>query len=91
MLQRTLRLRPALFFCAGSAAMLLAGCADGGRTWAYRNNPSPETDTLGIAREEDTNRNVVLHDTNGRALNGDLSRLFLTDRPSRLAPQRVPY
>ncbi|MBL8746339.1 MAG: hypothetical protein JNK58_08295 [Phycisphaerae bacterium] len=74
-----------------AAAASLTACSDGGRLWSYRNNPTPDMNTLGMVKETETNRDVMTHETNGRALNDDGARFWLTDRPSRLTPRRVPY
>ncbi len=77
---------------AGLGALAsLSACADGGRLWSYRNNPTPDLDTLGMVKETETNRNVMTDETNGRAFNDDVSRFLMTNRPSRLTPRNIPY
>lgn len=80
----------ALLACLGAMASLTA-CADGGRLWSYRNDPTPDMNTLGMVKEAETNRDVMTNETNGRALNEDGARFLLTDRPSRLSPRSIPY
>lgn len=70
---------------------LFVGCADGGRTHAYRMNPTPEIETQAGTDDENVNRIVMTHDTNFRVLKDDAARMFFLDRPSRLTPNRVTY
>lgn len=74
-----------------AAAPALVGCADGGRLWSFRNNPTPDMDNLAMSKEAHKNRDTVSLETNGRALHDDSARFWLTDRPSRLTPTRIPY
>lgn len=76
--------------CLSALASLL-GCSDGGRLWSYRNNPTPDMNTLGLTIEEEKNRDVMTWETNGRALNDDGARFWMNDRPSRLTPRQIPY
>lgn len=55
-----------------------------------REEPSPNLDTL-YQREVDIDNNIaIVNDTNLRMLNQDLGRFWLLERPSRLAPERIP-
>jgi hypothetical protein len=76
----------ALSFCYFAAIGLFTiGCdSTGGRIHSYRLNPSPEVDTLSESHEEIENAVTVAYDYNLRALNQDVGRFWMTDRPSRL-------
>jgi hypothetical protein len=74
-----------------SAFALLAGCADGGRTSAYRLDPTPDLDRLGLEKDVEANNRALSQDTNLRSLNDDMARFWLYDRPSRLSPTGIPY
>lgn len=83
--------RPAALLSCLCGVALLAGCSDGGRLWSYRNNPTPEMNTLAMTVEEERNRDAIVNDTMGRSFNEDGARALHTDRPSRMIPRRVPY
>lgn len=77
-----------------SAASLLAaiaafaGCsAEDSQLAEVRSNPTPELMTLGDSMDANVNTATSTTSTNLRAVNNDLGRLFLLDRPSRLTPQ----
>src|SRR5262249_24508134 len=77
-----------------AAAALLAGCSGGdtaaGRDSMVRGNPSPDLDTLYQRPIDQDNRHVLTIDENFRQLTEDWDGLWLMDRPSRLARERVP-
>jgi ABC-type uncharacterized transport system auxiliary subunit len=84
--------RRAIPVALAASALLLAACGPhAGRTAAYRMNPTPELQTLGQTRDDVDNRLTITNDTNFRALNEDIGRFFLMDRPSRLTPTPIPY
>jgi len=76
------------------AAGFLGGCSGGdtasGRDAMVRGNLSPDLDTLYQRPIDQDNHHVLTIDENYRQLNEDWDRLWLLDRPSRLARERVP-
>lgn len=76
------------------AAGCIGGCGGGntaaGRDAMVRSNPSPDLDTLYQRPIDQDNRHVLTIDENLRMINEDWDRLWLMDRPSRLARERVP-
>ncbi|MDX2147356.1 MAG: hypothetical protein SFZ23_07515 [Planctomycetota bacterium] len=79
----------------GLSAGLLGGCTYNTPSEEYardiRMDPSPEVDTL-YQREVDIDNALTLtFDENLRALNQDLGRFFLLDRPSRLTLEPNRY
>lgn len=70
-------------------AALLAGCHGSGRAAEFRKDPTPVADSLSRSNDEILNRMTRTTDTNLRALNEDLGRLFLLDRPSTLRKPSV--
>ncbi|MEX2219339.1 MAG: hypothetical protein WD749_11360 [Phycisphaerales bacterium] len=92
-----MRTPPAALAIAVLAAALLAplaGCGGGdtvaSRDAMVRNNPTPDLDTLYQRPIDMDNRMVLTFDENWRMFNQDWGRVWLTDRPSRLARERVP-
>ena len=85
--------RAALLTLTGAAFVSAIGCATGGdpHVSRFRSNPTPRLHTLGKTGVESANRVALTHDENGRQLNADAGRFFLTDRPSRLAPEPIAY
>lgn len=83
-------------FCtlaAAGAMALLGGCYSNtaaGRDAKVRNNLTPELDTLSQRPIDVDNRETLTIDENLRMANEDWNRLWLMDRPSRLARPRVP-
>jgi len=73
-----------------AGSFVMAGCASN-HLASFRSNPSPRQDTLGQNRDEIDNRLTIMSDTNLRMFNSDLGRFLMTDRPSRLTPQNIPY
>lgn len=69
-------------------AAIASGCS---RVDAYRLNPSPSEETFSQSSEEVANALTVTNDTYFRALNQDLGRLFLLERPSRMNLRAIPY
>jgi hypothetical protein len=86
--------RRCLKACALAACCLalgLAGCKSQTTSkHSLRLNPSPEIDTLYESSDEARNATTVTFDTNFRAVWMDLGRMWLVDRPSRLAPYPIP-
>ena len=81
----------------GAASLLVAGFAAGGCTSLggsqdamIRANPTPELASLYQRRVDINNREAITIDENLRMANQDLARIFLLDRPSRLAREPVP-
>lgn len=85
--------RTALLALCGAAFVPGFGCANGGdpHVGRFRNNPTPVLHTPGQTGVESANRMALTRDTNGRLLNADMGRFWLTDRPSRLAKEPIPY
>lgn len=77
-----------------AAALLAAGCTTAdtaaGRDAQVRANLTPELKTLAQRPIDVDNRIALTIDENLRMANQDLGRIFLLDRPSRLARERVP-
>lgn len=74
------------------AGSVLVGCnAQQSRTVSYRQNPTPELDTLSQRHDDIDNRLTITNDTNLRMLNEDIGRVLMLNRPSRLSPMRIPY
>ncbi len=84
---RSIRPRPSRFALAAPALLALAGCT--------HNQPdarfSPETMTLAQTPEDVNNQLIATYDENWRMFWQDLGRFGLTDRPSRLTPEPIPY
>lgn len=78
----------ALGLCAGGLA--LGGCsAERSQLFWARMDPTPELRTLD-ARNDDIKNGLALNtSTQMRELNGDISRVLLINRASRLAPEPV--
>ncbi len=75
------------------AALLLGGCYSNtaaGRDAKVRGNLTPELSTLAQRPIDVDNRTTLTFDENLRMANEDWNRLWLLDRPSRLARARVP-
>lgn len=90
MITRSICLR-GLTLVAGMA--LLVGCASGPaaqRDARVRDNLTPELDTLAQRDIDTDNRQTLSIDENMREANEDWYRLWLVDRPSRLARWRMP-
>jgi len=81
--------RFAILAAATLGAALLVGCHGSGRAAEFRKDPTPVADSLSRSNDEILNRITRTNDTNLRAFNEDLGRLFLLDRPSRLRKQSV--
>jgi hypothetical protein len=76
-----------------AAGLLAAGCnsnSAAGRDAAVRANLTPELKTLAQRPLDVDNRVALTTDENLRMANQDLGRVFLFDRPSRLARERIP-
>ena len=82
-------LLPALAVGATSA-IFLTGCASNS-VQSFRNNPTLRMDARGETHDEIENQVAVTTDSNFRAINNDLGRMFFSDRPSRLTPGPKPY
>jgi hypothetical protein len=79
--------------CGLVSAAALVGCSGNGpaaRDAAVRANPTPELQTLQQRPIEVDNAMVLTSDENLRMAWQDLGRMWLTDRPSRLARERIP-
>jgi hypothetical protein len=74
----------------GLAALALGGCSSS-QDSKVRNNLYPELTTLSQRPIEWDNSATLAVDTNLRAMNNDLTRLFLLDRPSRLTREPMPH
>lgn len=75
------------------AAFVAGGCSSNtaaGRDSKVRNNLTPELSTLYQRPIDWDNRETLTVDENLRMANEDLTRMWLLDRPSRLARERVP-
>ncbi len=68
-------------------AALLTGCHGTGTAAEFRKDPTPVAESLSRSNDEIMNRMTRTVDTNLRAMNEDLGRFLLLDRPSAL---RVP-
>jgi len=80
-------------FAALSVMALLGGCYSddaAGRDAKVRANLTPELETLSMRPIEVDNRETLTIDENLRMANEDWNRMWLMDRPSRLARPRVP-
>lgn len=74
-------------------AAIAGGCSSNsaaGRDAKVRRNLTPELTTLYQRPVDFDNRQVLTFDENLRMINEDWARLWLVDRPSRLARERVP-
>lgn len=74
-------------------AAIAGGCSSdsaAGRDTKVRRNLTPELTSLYQRPIDFDNREVLTFDENYRMLNEDWARLWLVDRPSRLARERVP-
>lgn len=77
---------------AGGSLLALGGCSSGGGHLSkFRSNPTPELHSLGLRKVEVDNRTTITFNTNSRALEDDLRRVFLVDRPSRLTGHPAMY
>lgn len=56
-----------------------------------RHNPTPELSTLSQTPDDIQNVIAVMENENKRMLRQDINRALLLDRPSRLAPQPIPW
>lgn len=88
--------RPTTRFAALAAltigAATLVGCHGSGTAAEFRKNPTPVADSLSRSNDEIMNRISKTNDTNLRALNEDLGRFFLLDKPSTLRlPRNYTY
>ena len=75
---------------------LLGGCSTSetqhaGDIAAIRKDPSPAMETLYLRKSDKRNQRTVAWDTTMRQMHEDGSRLFLSDKPSRLTPVTKPY
>lgn len=71
-----------------AAIAAFAGCsAEDAQLAEVRSNPTPELMSLGDSMDSNVNTATATTSTNLRAVNNDLGRLLLLDRPSRLTPQ----
>lgn len=72
----------------------LAGCSSGPlakRDAQVRAQTSPELETLSQRPIDVSNTQTLVSDENLRMANEDMNRLWLMDRPSRLARWRMPH
>lgn len=79
--------------CVLAGALIVGGCSSNtaaGRDAKVRRNPTPELSTLSQRPIDVDNRMTLTFDENLRMANEDWNRLWLIDRPSRLARERVP-
>lgn len=69
----------------------LSGCSSTpSRYEQVKADPTPNIDTLHERPEDVDNAMIVTVDENGRMFWQDLGRVFLFDRPSRLAREPIP-
>lgn len=76
-----------------ASALIAGGCSSNtaaGRDAKVRGNLTPELLTLYQRPIDADNRITLTWDENLRMANEDFGRLWLYDRPSRLARERVP-
>lgn len=82
------------------AAMGLTGCSTsvlGPRTAhdpdasRIRHNPTPELHTLNQTPDDIQNVIAIMENENKRMMRQDINRALLLDRPSRLAPEPIPW
>ncbi|HET9185130.1 MAG TPA: hypothetical protein VFN82_03215 [Solirubrobacterales bacterium] len=79
--------------CGLVSTAALVGCSGSGpagRDAAVRANVTPELQTLYQRPIEVDNRMVLTSDENLRMAWEDMGRMWLFDRPSRLARERIP-
>ena len=80
--------------CAMAGACVLAalsGCSSSNSRYEQvKADPTPNIDTLYERPEDVDNAIVVTVDENSRMFWQDLGRVFLFDRPSRLAREPIP-
>lgn len=82
--------RAILIAAVGSAGLLLTGCSDSyQQLHDARFEPAPELRTLSRTPDQTENAAFYTIDHNMRALNGDMSRLLLLDRPLRLGMEPI--
>ena len=77
----------------GAGILALSGCRSNSpesRHDDVSDDLTPELDTLSKRHVEVSNRRTLTYDENWRMLQEDWERLWLVDRPSRLARPRVP-
>lgn len=94
MSSRTNLLKRAALLALGAGAAVSVGCASHGgdpHVGRFRSNPTPLMHTPGETQVESSNRIALTADTNGRLANKDMGRLMLSDRPSRLGREPIPY
>ncbi len=88
-MRRSAAVRAALLAASCLAAV---GCSSqDSRLAAYRLNPTPELDTLHQRHDDIDNAMTVTIDTNLRAMNQNIGRVLLLDRPMRLTREPMPY
>lgn len=86
----------AILMLTSAAAALLGGCTtfgvdgDTARARKIRSNPTPELVTLHQREVDVANAMALTNDENGRMARQDWGRLWLMDRPSRLAREPIP-
>lgn len=71
-----------------AVSFLAGGCS---RAAKYRADATPDVDTLSQSHEEIENMATVMRDENLRAMNGDIGRFLMFNRPSRLTPHPVAW
>lgn len=77
-----------LILALAACAFAAVGCS---RVDRYRNNLTPEVDTLSMTHDEIENRSAIMRDQNFSQINSDLQRFWFFDRPSRLTPHPVAW
>lgn len=85
--------RSSILCVALAVAAIAGGCSSNsaaGRDSKVRRNLTPELTTLYQRPIDFDNRQTLTFDENYRMLNEDWARMWLVDRPSRLARERVP-
>lgn len=73
-----------------AVGVALGGCSSS-RAEKYRLNATPDVDTPSMTHEEIENRATVMRDENLRAVNSDIGRALMFDRPSRLTPHPTAW
>ena len=79
-----------LCLALGASAFAMTACSNTS-LHAFRSNPTSELDARGETYHDIQNQIANTADTNYRSLNNDMGRLWMSDRPSRLAKGPKPY
>jgi len=88
--RRALRISLPILAAAFLAPLAMTGCSSTSAS-AFRNNPTPDVESLSRTREGVLNSLTYTTETNFRLLNKDMGRFWLSNRPSRLTVGPKPY